>query len=145
MLVIQPPEQDYNAERVHRTKRGIRMDIMTVTQADIENAIHKILTDDTYRKSVEKASKLFKDRPQKPVDTALWYLEYVLRHKDDAREALHPLAVHQWWFQRRLLDVWAFIFAILLSSVIMTLYILKKLLRCCCGRKDNVKVKVKKQ
>lgn len=40
-------EQDYNAERIHRMKRGIRLDITTVTQAELEDAINKILTDDT--------------------------------------------------------------------------------------------------
>jgi len=40
-------EQDYNAERVHRKKRGIRLEITTVTQKELEDAINEIFMDNT--------------------------------------------------------------------------------------------------
>lgn len=41
-------EQDYNAERLQRTGRGIRFEIGTVTQAQLEEGINRLLTDSRY-------------------------------------------------------------------------------------------------
>ncbi|ODM96456.1 2-hydroxyacylsphingosine 1-beta-galactosyltransferase [Orchesella cincta] len=41
-------EQDYNAERVHRNEYGIRLEITTVNQAELEDAISKVVNDSKY-------------------------------------------------------------------------------------------------
>lgn len=38
-------EQDYNAERIHRKQYGIRLEILDVTQSQIEDAVRRILKD----------------------------------------------------------------------------------------------------
>lgn len=38
-------EQDYNAERINRKKYGVRLEIITVTQPELEDAIRKVLND----------------------------------------------------------------------------------------------------
>ncbi|RZC34703.1 UDPGT domain containing protein [Asbolus verrucosus] len=35
----------------------------------------------SYKQNAERASKQFKDRPMSPVDTAIYWVEYVIRHK----------------------------------------------------------------
>ena len=50
-----------------------------------------------------------------PLDTAVYWTEYVFRHGDCAH--MKPLAVHQSWWQRRLLDVWLFIFSFILVAI----------------------------
>src|SRR5207302_462670 len=52
------------------------------------------------------------DRPMSALDTGVWWTEYVLRHKDTKH--LRPTGFDQWWYQRRLIDVWAFLFAVAL-------------------------------
>jgi len=42
-------EQDYNSERLHRTKRGIRLEITDFSQQDLEDALHKLLNDKMYQ------------------------------------------------------------------------------------------------
>ncbi|CAG7732911.1 unnamed protein product, partial [Allacma fusca] len=111
-LVVFPifAEQDFNAQRVHRTQRGIMIDPNTLTQDILENAISEVSTNPKYKQNMEKLSKLFKDRPSSPLETAVWWTEYVLRNDD--LSSLKPLGIHQTWYQRRLLDVWGFVFAI---------------------------------
>lgn len=73
------------------------------------------------------ASRLFKDRPQHPADTALWWVEYVLRNKDTSH--LRPIGINKNWYQRRMLDIWAFISVVflgLLALICLTLYGLTK-------------------
>jgi len=107
-------EQDYNAERVDRLGHGIRLEITTLSQPQLEAAINSLLTDQSIRKKVQEVSKVFKDRPMKPLDLAVWWTEYILRNEDNS--PLRPLGIHQTWYERRLLDVWAFVLLIMLSS-----------------------------
>ncbi len=44
-------EQDYNAERIHRKEYGIRLELVTVTQPQIEDAVQRILTDQKYEQN----------------------------------------------------------------------------------------------
>jgi glucuronosyltransferase len=104
-------EQDYNAERVHAGKYGIRLEITTVTEDQLVDAISKILHDPIYKQRMLEKSKRFKDRPMKPVETAVWWVEFVLRQGDTS--FLRPLGIYQNWFVRRSLDVYLFVFSIL--------------------------------
>ena len=57
---------------------------------------------------MKEASKLAKDRPMSAVDTAVWWTEYVLR-TDDVSHLKSP-GIHQSWWERRLLHIWAPLF-----------------------------------
>ena len=45
-LIVFPifAEQDYNAERIHRVGNGIRLEVTTLTEKDLTDAISAILT-----------------------------------------------------------------------------------------------------
>ena len=90
---------------------------------------------------MKKASAVFKDRPMKPVDTAVWWIEYVLRHGDTS--FLMPAAVHQTWYQRRLIDVWFFAYTILLAASATVLWVVWKLWACLTGHRRFTFVKLK--
>jgi glucuronosyltransferase len=68
---------------------------------------------------MEEASTLFTDRPQKPLDTAEWWTEFILRHGQV--NELKPLGIRQSWFQRRLLDVWLVVFSVLFLFPLMAI------------------------
>jgi len=61
---------------------------------------------------MDKISCQFRDRPDKPLETAVWWTEYILRQ--DSLDALVPYAARQTWYQRRLLDVWCLALLLLL-------------------------------
>lgn len=73
-----------------------------------------------------KVSNLFKDRPMKPVDTAFWYTNYVLRNKN-ASGFMVPMGKHQTWYERRHLDIWLPVFVLFTSVLIAFGYLLYKL------------------
>jgi uncharacterized protein (DUF2062 family) len=59
-----------------------------------------------------------------PVQTAVWWTEYVLRHKDTT--SLKSVTRHQTWFERRMLDVWLVVFlALQLAIGILALIVYK--------------------
>jgi glucuronosyltransferase len=71
---------------------------------------------------MQKYSTMAKDRPEKPLDSAVWWAEYVLRH-NGARH-LRSAALDMTWYQYFLLDVVAavllfFLVASYLSYIIV--------------------------
>lgn len=80
---------------------------------------------DRFQNRVAEASRIFQDRPMKPVDTAIWWIEYVLRH--NGTSYLMPISVKQTWYQRRLLDIWFTIFTaitLVVTSVFVVIYLI---------------------
>ena len=78
-----------------------------------------------YQSSVEQLSSLILDQPQHPLERAVWWLEYLLRHPHNPsmRPHIHNLA----WLQYFLLDILAVL--LIVSSIL--LFILYKLISCC--------------
>lgn len=68
-----------------------------------------------YKNNMMETSRIFKERPMTAVNTAVWWTEYVLRNKE-APSYLLPLGTNQTWYQRRGLDVWAFILITMLTA-----------------------------
>ena len=84
-----------------------------------------------YQSSVSQLSDLIMDQPQHPLDRAVWWLEYLLRHPHNT--SMKPYTHNLYWFQYFLLDVMA-VLLIVLSAVILLII---KLLQCCCSRPSN--------
>lgn len=68
-------------------------------------------------------SQLFKDRPQHPMETAVYWLEYVIKYK--GAKHLRSAALELSWYQYLLLDVIGF----LILSSICVFFMLKRFLR----------------
>ncbi|CAL8083081.1 unnamed protein product [Orchesella dallaii] len=116
-------EQDYNAQRVHSAERGIMMEICDMTEEKLENAIREILTNPRYKQNMDKVSRVFRDRPWAPVDTAAWHVEYVLRHNDTS--FLKPIGLTRTWYERRMLHIWGFVLAVLVVSLLLIAILLR--------------------
>lgn len=63
--------------------------------------------------------RILLDKPISPLDTALWWVDYVLRYNDTSH--LRAASFNQWWYQRRLIDVYFFLFiiAVLTAALFM--------------------------
>lgn len=80
-----------------------------------------------YKKNMASASKTFLDLPESPLDKGVWWTEFVLRSDDHALSALRPFSVHQPWWKKRSLDIWATVFLFLLIVGIVLLKIVCKI------------------
>jgi len=76
---------------------------------------------------------VYLDQPEQPLERAVFWTEYILRHKGapHMRSAALDLA----WYQVHLLDVYAFLASILLLSSFLTCKIISLL---CCRRKKEM-------
>ncbi|XP_055848144.1 UDP-glycosyltransferase UGT5-like [Episyrphus balteatus] len=74
-------DQHGNAKIMSEKGHGFVLDHETMTKEMFQNAVNEVMENDKYRKAVEKFSKLYKDRPLTAQQTAVYWIEYVIRHK----------------------------------------------------------------
>ncbi|KAJ8733175.1 hypothetical protein PYW08_001473 [Mythimna loreyi] len=89
-------DQWFNVERYEFHKIGVRLDMETLTEENFKNAINTTIGDDSYRRNVERFRSLVQDAPQSPLERAVWWTEYVLRH-GGAKHLRSPSANITWW------------------------------------------------
>lgn len=112
-------DQDFNGMRIEEVGAGIKLEIGKVTGAQLKAAMEQVLYNKEFRDRVKQVSNMFSDSQTKPIDTAVWWVEYVLRHED--LRHLKPRGRHQNWYERFFLDVWFVIFIGVEVGVILVL------------------------
>uniref|UniRef100_A0A1B0D0T1 Uncharacterized protein n=1 Tax=Phlebotomus papatasi TaxID=29031 RepID=A0A1B0D0T1_PHLPP len=112
---------------------AIVLDLYTLTEESLLTTINQVLYDHKYRNTVQHISKVFKDRPMTALDTALYWTEYVIRHKGAAH--LQSRASHLNWMQKISLDVLIFYFVLMVLAFKGTIFVYLKM--------KNIKIKLR--
>ncbi|KAI5278848.1 Udp-Glucuronosyltransferase 2B7 [Manis pentadactyla] len=115
-------DQPDNIARLEIKGAAVRLDLRTLSSSDLLNALKRVINDPLYKENAMKLSRIHHDQPMKPLDRAVFWIEFVMRHKGakHLRPASHDLA----WFQYHSLDVIGF----LLACVAPALFAITK---CC--------------
>ncbi|XP_064289499.1 UDP-glucuronosyltransferase 1A1-like isoform X4 [Passer domesticus] len=129
-MVLMPlfGDQMDNAKRVESRGAGLTLNILEMTSNDISNALKAVINDKRYKENIQRLSDLHLDRPIHPLDLAVHWVEFVMRHKGAPH--LRPAAHDLNWVQYHSLDVIAFLAAVTL----LVLFISFKCCLCCCRR-----------
>ncbi|XP_032014848.1 UDP-glucuronosyltransferase 2B15 isoform X2 [Hylobates moloch] len=121
---------DQHDNIVHMKAKGaaLSVDIRTMSSRDLLNALKSVINDPFYKENAMKLSRIHHDQPMKPLDRAVFWIEFVMRHK--GAKHLRVAAYNLTWIQYHSLDVIAF----LLTCVATVIFIITK---CClfCFRK----------
>lgn len=72
---------------------------------------------------MKKLSSRFKDRPSNATETAVYWTEYVIRHK--GAKHLRTAAVGMPWWKYYLVDVIGFILLVVISVLYVIFFVLK--------------------
>ncbi|CAG9831120.1 unnamed protein product [Diabrotica balteata] len=128
-------DQKMNAAKAKQAGYGLNLPIAEITEDKLTKALHELLTNPKYRENAKIRSSLFHDRPMKPLDLAVYWTEFVVRHK--GAQHLRVAAMDLRWYQYFLLDVIAVV-TIFVFSVFTVLYLL--CVKLCCS-KQNKKTK----
>ncbi|CAH2092470.1 unnamed protein product [Euphydryas editha] len=73
-------DQWFNTEHYVKFNIGTRILIEELTENALMNAIVTVIDDKSYRQNINKLREILNDKPQKPLESAVWWTEYVLRH-----------------------------------------------------------------
>ncbi|CAG7819879.1 unnamed protein product, partial [Allacma fusca] len=78
-------DQPMNARLANYNGIGIHLEPSELTEISLRDAIQELVYTDKYSSKVKDLSRDFKDRPMSPVDKAVWWTEYALRHNNTSR------------------------------------------------------------
>uniref|UniRef100_A0A8D0CJ73 UDP-glucuronosyltransferase n=1 Tax=Scleropages formosus TaxID=113540 RepID=A0A8D0CJ73_SCLFO len=126
----------------HMVTKGaaVMLDLYNMQSKDLVDAVNIVIKDPSYKESAMRLSRFYHDQPEKPLDRAIFWIEFVMRNK--GAKHLRVQAHNLTWYQYYCLDV----FAVLLAAALLAASILLKTCRGCfkrCCR--SLKTKSKKE
>ncbi|KAM7154222.1 UDP-glucuronosyltransferase 1A6-like isoform 1-T1 [Macrochelys suwanniensis] len=129
-MVLMPlfGDQMDNAKRIESRGAGVTLNVLEMTSKDLSDALNAVINDKSYKENIMHLSALHLDRPVHPLDLAVYWVEFVMRHK--GAQHLRPAAHDLNWIQYHSLDVIAF----LLAVVLVTMFISLKCCLFCCRK-----------
>ncbi|CAL8104481.1 unnamed protein product [Orchesella dallaii] len=136
-------DQDLNVMQAESRGYAKMVEIVDLSEEKLESAILELINNPSYVQKAQALSKLVKDLPQTPLDKAVYWTEYVLRHKGapHLRSAARDLN----FFQYYVMDV----AAVLLTALVIIIYLIscccKTIYRRTCGMKSIKTVHLKKE
>ncbi|XP_016095048.1 UDP-glucuronosyltransferase 1-5-like isoform X1 [Sinocyclocheilus grahami] len=111
-------DQGDNVQRL--VSRGVAeaLSIHDLTAEKLLVALRKVINDKSYKEKITELSAIHRDRPIEPLDLAVFWTEFVMRHKGAAH--LRPAAHELNWIQYHSLDVIGFLLLILVTVIFVT-------------------------
>ncbi|XP_069355759.1 UDP-glucosyltransferase 2-like isoform X1 [Maniola hyperantus] len=73
-------DQWYNAEKYVKHGIGKQLNLETLTEYILKDAVETVINDESYRENIIKLRQLMRDQPETPLERAVWWAEYVIRH-----------------------------------------------------------------
>ncbi|XP_056144980.1 UDP-glucuronosyltransferase-like [Lampris incognitus] len=133
-MVMMPLFGDQPDNMHHMVARGVavKLNVFDVTTAELLDALNKVINDKSYKEKMVKLSEVHNDRPIEPLDLAVFWTEFVIRHKgaEHLRTAAHDLN----WIQYHSLDVFSLLIVILTLVILVTLKCCLFFTHNCCGK-----------
>ncbi|XP_076274571.1 UDP-glycosyltransferase family 50 member B3 isoform X2 [Rhynchophorus ferrugineus] len=74
-------DHDSNAVKAETDGYALKLDLFTLTPEILLRAIKTVIRDTRYRTQVKHRQKLLTDQPDTPLDKAIFWTEYVMRHR----------------------------------------------------------------
>ncbi|KAB7494965.1 UDP-glucuronosyltransferase, partial [Armadillidium nasatum] len=128
-------DQPRSCAKMVKKGQALTLQWDTLTVEKIVESLNTLVNNPSYRENMKTLSKIVQDQKDTPMDRAIWWIEYVIRHKGAPH--LTYAGKHLSLFQYVMLDVilvWLCVFLFLIFSVF---YVIKII---CCkerGRKDG--------
>uniref|UniRef100_A0A8C9TFX2 Glucuronosyltransferase n=1 Tax=Scleropages formosus TaxID=113540 RepID=A0A8C9TFX2_SCLFO len=119
-LVFDQPD---NLSRMKAKGVAKIVDIATMDRNTFLQAVQEVLHDPSYRIKMQHLSRLHRDQPMKPLDRAMFWIEFVMRHKGAAH--LRTESYKMPWYAYHSVDVIVVLFAFVSLVVLCTTAIVK--------------------
>lgn len=106
-----------------------------ITEEHLENILRAVLENDSYSENAKKMSIRFQDRPMTALDTAVFWVEYVIRN-NGANFIKNPANTLS-WYAYYMLDI----LGLLLSIMLMFAFVVVKLFTYLLRKKSVISTK----
>lgn len=121
-------DQHRNAKRINEIGFGLHLDFSKLTKEGFKNSILEIINNPKYKEKTKELNDLLHDRPMTGLESAVWWTEYVIRHK--GAPYFRNRVIDMPWYEYFLLDVIGFLLLIAAIATFVLYAIVKLLIRC---------------
>ncbi|XP_050356417.1 UDP-glycosyltransferase UGT5-like, partial [Nymphalis io] len=130
-------DQWYNADKYVKHGIGMNLEIGTLTEDKLKNAIETVISDKSYRENIIKLREFMRDQPETPLQRSIWWIEYMIRH-GGAKQLRPPTAnisLAQYFEMELVFIVLSVVFIALILSLVVIVFIIRFLLNLLRGKK----------
>ncbi|XP_026777714.3 UDP-glucuronosyltransferase 2C1 isoform X4 [Pangasianodon hypophthalmus] len=131
-------DQPDNINHMKTKGAAVMLDFNKMETKDLKQAISDVINNPSYKESMMRLSRIHHDQPMKPLDQAVYWIEFVMRNK--GAKHLRVEAHNLTWYQYHCLDVAAFLLSIIALVVFIFVKTCSWLFRK-CFRKTPAKSK----
>ena len=131
-------DQIINILRAKNRGYAIMLDWSNLTSNHLYEAINRAISDRGVQNAITKMNELFLDQSESPVDRAVWWVQYIMRH--DGASFLRPKSLELSWYQYSLIDVAIFIALLLFVIIVISINCIYKLKKTFFGPATKTKV-----
>ncbi|XP_017866749.1 PREDICTED: UDP-glucuronosyltransferase 2B15 isoform X2 [Drosophila arizonae] len=109
-------DQYLNIKKGEAAGYALSVSYRTVTEKELRYSLTELLENPKYRDNMKRASLIFRDRPMSAMDTAIYWIDYVVKH----RGAPHLVSegVNLPWYKFYLLDIVGIALALILLPIL---------------------------
>ncbi|XP_077978876.1 UDP-glucuronosyltransferase 2C1-like [Glandiceps talaboti] len=117
---------------------AVTLDVKTLTEDKLYDAVLKVVTDARFKQNAERLSRIHRDRPMSPGDTAVFWIEHVIKH---GGQHLRSQAGNLNFVQYYLIDVMLFLVLVTLTVIVLIKKTCSCLYKSCRSLSDREKRK----
>lgn len=117
-------DQEINMRGIQKYGYSNKLEIVGLKEEQLETIVREMLTNSSYAVRAKEVSALMKDQPQSPMERAVYWTEYVIRHKGAPH--LRSAARNLSWWQYHSIDVLTFLGAIVFTVIAVIVWCIKK-------------------
>ncbi|XP_031331316.1 UDP-glucuronosyltransferase 1-3-like [Photinus pyralis] len=132
-------DQFYNVRRMANLGFGLELDHDGLRKDELKAAILEAIENPKYKETITRLAMLAEDQPMTGLEKAVWWTEYVIRHKGAKHLRGPQLSVP--WYQYLLLDVLG-VLAVTASLIALFIYVVVKSVIRLLKRQSVVKPKI---
>ncbi|CAH2096397.1 unnamed protein product [Euphydryas editha] len=136
-------DQWYNAEKYLKHGIGVKLDIGTLTEDQFKHAVETVITVESYRRNVIKLRDIMRDQPETPLERAIWWIEYVIRH-GGAKQLRAPsanISFAEYFELRLILIVLSTVVTALLLLIVTLIFTFRFISKLLCSKNEVNKKK----
>ncbi|XP_054625692.1 UDP-glucuronosyltransferase 2C1-like [Dunckerocampus dactyliophorus] len=126
-------DQYDNLLRLSDRGAAIIVQLASLDKDNLLKAMQEVLLNPSYRTNIKRISRLHRDQPIAPIDNALFWIEFVMRHKGAAH--LRSESYKLPWYAYYSVDVYLFLAGVVLAGSMMFFITIKCLYSALCRKK----------
>ncbi|KAJ3642470.1 hypothetical protein Zmor_025256 [Zophobas morio] len=131
-------DQKMNMARAKSNGVACVVSLSKLSEETLFEAVNETLNNPSYRNNVKRLSSLIKDRPMQPLDLAMYWIEYTIRHSG---MTFKPSSLYLHWFEMYMVDI---VFFALFNCLVVVLFVISgfKFVKGCistCRKSDKKK------